>query len=159
MQNVLYTIKVKENDEKGVSIMTESTPVQIHVLSEIQNGQEKETIEMNTTGEYIEKGTYSYLRYEETHELGAVKTTVKMNEHEVIVMRSGAITMKQRFIKDTVTLTDYGTPFGKLQLETKTNSLSIKKAELESRLVILYDLQIDVNETHVHKLVITYKEA
>lgn len=37
--------------------MSESTPIRIHVLSEIQNqhDDEKETIEVSTTGEYILK--------------------------------------------------------------------------------------------------------
>lgn len=140
--------------------MSESTPIQIHVLSEIRNNHddEKETIEVDTTGEYIVKGNSTYLRYEEEHELGFVKTTVKVGANEVVVMRSGAVTMKQRFIEDEKTLTDYATPFGKLQLETYTKSLTIQKSELEDRLVILYDLQIDENEKHVHKLALTYKE-
>ncbi|MCV9885772.1 DUF1934 domain-containing protein [Metabacillus halosaccharovorans] len=140
--------------------MSESTPIQIHVLSEIrkEHEQDKETIEMNTTGEQFLKGNTVYLRYDEQHELGSVKTTVKIAPEEVMVMRSGAVTMKQRFIQGQKTMTDYATPFGKLQLEINTNSLTIDKTELEDRLVILYDLQIDENEKHVHKLMITYKE-
>ncbi|MCM3442950.1 MULTISPECIES: DUF1934 domain-containing protein [Bacillaceae] len=140
--------------------MSESTPIQIHVLSEIrkEHEQDKETIEMNTAGEQFLKGNTVYLRYDEEHELGSVKTTVKIAPEEVMVMRSGAVTMKQRFIQGQKTMTDYATPFGKLQLEINTNSLTIDKTELEDRLVILYDLQIDENEKHVHKLMITYKE-
>ncbi|WP_368658155.1 DUF1934 domain-containing protein [Metabacillus halosaccharovorans] len=140
--------------------MSESTPIQIHVLSEIrkEHEQDKETIEMNTTGEQFLKGNTVYLRYDEQHELGSVKTTVKIAPEEVMVMRSGAVTMKQWFIQGQKTMTDYATPFGKLQLEINTNSLTIDKTELEDRLVILYDLQIDENEKHVHKLMITYKE-
>lgn len=140
--------------------MSESTPIQIHVLSEIrkEHEQDKDTIEMNTTGEQFLKGNTVYLRYGEEHELGSVKTTVKIAPEEVMVMRSGAVTMKQRFIQGQKTVTDYATPFGKLQLGINTNSLIIDKTELEDRLVILYDLQIDENEKHVHKLMITYKE-
>ena len=140
--------------------MSESTPVQIHVLSTIRNqhDQDEETIEINTTGEHFIKGKTSYLRYEEEHELGFVKTTVKIAQNEVVVMRSGAVAMKQRFIEGIQTLTDYNTPFGKLQLETMTESLSYKTTEREGTLAVLYDLQIDEQEKHVHKLVITYKE-
>ena len=140
--------------------MSESTPVQIHVISEIHNehDHEKETIEVHTTGEYVLKGKTIYLRYEEEHELGFVKTTVKVTQNEVVVMRSGAVTMKQRFIQDAQTLTNYSTPFGRLQLETNTKSLSFETYELEGKLVILYDLQIDEKEKHVHKLMLTYKE-
>jgi uncharacterized beta-barrel protein YwiB (DUF1934 family) len=140
--------------------MSKSTPVQIHVLSEIRNknDNEKDSIEVRTTGEYFLKGKTIYLRYEEEHELGFVKTTVKIAENEVVVMRSGAVTMKQRFIEGTQTLTDYSTPFGKLQLETNTESLLFDTQELEGKLIILYDLQIDEKEKHVHKLMITYME-
>jgi uncharacterized beta-barrel protein YwiB (DUF1934 family) len=139
--------------------MSESTPIQLTVLSEIRNGNDdKETIEVKTTGEYVQKGKTLYIRYEEEHELGFVKTTVKIAGNEVVVLRSGAVAMKQRFSEGMVTLTDYSTPFGKLQLETKTKSLTIDTNELEGKLVILYDLQIDEKEKHVHKLVLTYKE-
>ncbi|WP_299093388.1 DUF1934 family protein [uncultured Metabacillus sp.] len=140
--------------------MSESTPVQIHVLSEIhnENDKEKDTIEIRTKGEFVLKGKTAYLRYDEEHELGFVKTTVKIAQGEVTVMRSGAVTMKQRFIQGKPTLTDYTTPFGKLQLETKTKSLEVKSKGLEGKLVILYDLQIDEKEKHVHTLMLTYKE-
>ncbi|MBM7605271.1 uncharacterized beta-barrel protein YwiB (DUF1934 family) [Metabacillus crassostreae] len=140
--------------------MTESTPVSIKVVSEIHNEKDHdiEKIEVDTTGEYIEKGRSIYLRYNEKHELGSVRTTVKISGDEVVVMRSGAVTMKQRFIQAIPTVTDYGTPFGKLQLQTFTHTLQFEKTELEDRLVILYDLQIDENEKHVHKLMISYKE-
>jgi uncharacterized beta-barrel protein YwiB (DUF1934 family) len=140
--------------------MSESTPIQLTVLSEIHNGKDndKETIEVNTTGEYVQKGKTMYIRYEEEHELGFVKTTVKIAKNEVVVMRTGAVTMKQRFSEGLLTLTDYSTPFGRLQLETKTKSLTMDTNELEGKLVILYDLQIDEKEKHVHKLVLTYKE-
>lgn len=140
--------------------MSESTPIQIHVLSEIhkEDDDDKDKIELHTTGEQYLKGETVYLRYDEEHELGSVKTTVKISSNEVMVMRSGAVTMKQRFIQDATTLTDYATPFGKLQLEIHTKSITIDKTELEDRLVILYDLQIDENEKHVHKLMMTYKE-
>jgi uncharacterized beta-barrel protein YwiB (DUF1934 family) len=140
--------------------MSESTPIQLHVLSEIRNGHDndKETIEVHTTGEYFLKGKTIYIRYNEEHDLGFVKTTVKIAENGVVVMRTGAVTMKQRFIESTPTLTDYSTPFGKLQLETNTESLTFDTHELEGKLVILYDLKIDENEKHVHKLLIAYKE-
>jgi uncharacterized beta-barrel protein YwiB (DUF1934 family) len=140
--------------------MSESTPIQLTVLSEIRNGKDdsKETIEVQTSGEYVQKGKTIYIRYKEEHELGFVKTTVKIVGNEVVVMRSGAVTMKQRFSEGMLTFTDYSTPFGKLQLETKTKSLTIETHELEGKLVILYDLQIDENEKHVHKLMMTYKE-
>jgi uncharacterized beta-barrel protein YwiB (DUF1934 family) len=140
--------------------MSESTPIQLTVLSEIRNGQDdsKETIEVQTSGEFVQKGKTIYIRYKEEHELGFVKTTVKIAGNEVVVMRSGAVTMKQRFSEGMLTLTDYSTPFGKLQLETKTKSLIIETHELEGKLVILYDLQIDEKEKHVHKLMMTYKE-
>jgi uncharacterized beta-barrel protein YwiB (DUF1934 family) len=140
--------------------MSKSTPIKIHVLSEIrsQHDHEKETIEVTTTGEYFLKGKTIYIRYEEKHELGSVKTTVKIAENDVVIIRSGAVTMKQRFTLGTLTLTDYSIPFGKLQLETYTQSLSFDQHELEGKLIILYDLKIAENETHVHKLMMTYKE-
>ncbi|MGG3803604.1 DUF1934 domain-containing protein [Metabacillus fastidiosus] len=142
--------------------MSISTPVQIKVLSEIQQEHdgEKEKIELYTEGECTVKGSTVYLRYEETHELGAVKTTVKLREQEVTIMRSGAVRMRQNFIEQEHTLTDYSTPFGKMQLDMRTKSLLIEKDNdvKEGKAVIIYDLQIGENDKHLHTLTITFKK-
>ncbi|MDQ0232184.1 DUF1934 domain-containing protein [Metabacillus malikii] len=140
--------------------MSNSTPIQIHVLSEIRNEKDRdnEKIEVTTVGECILKGSTKYIRYEEEHELGSVKTTVKIAADEVVVMRTGAVSMKQRFIEGAVTTTDYTTPFGKLQLETITNAVSHVSDLSEGKLVLQYDLQIDEKEKHIHTLEMTYKE-
>ncbi len=145
---------------KGSVYMSKSTPIQIHVLSEIRNEKDldKEQIEVRTKGEFILKGKTSYIRYEEEHELGSVKTTVKIAENEVVVMRTGAVVMKQRFIKGMVTATEYTTPYGRLQLATNTHSLSHVAENRQGKLVLHYDLQIDEKEKHVHTLMMTYKE-
>lgn len=141
--------------------MSISTPVQIKVLSAIQqqNDHEKEEIEFYTDGECTIKGSTIYLRYEETHELGAVKTTVKIKDREITVIRSGAVRMKQTFIENEQTSTDYSTPFGQMQLATKTNSLFLQtdKGAKEGKVVIIYDLIIGENDKHLHTLTISFK--
>ncbi|MFB8736071.1 DUF1934 domain-containing protein [Bacillus sp. SL00103] len=72
--------------------------ISIHVKSVMKPETEPaETIEFRTTGTYQEKNDKTYLTYHEEHEMGQVKTVVKMSEKEIFVMRSGAIQMKRLF--------------------------------------------------------------
>ncbi|MFC0272430.1 DUF1934 domain-containing protein [Metabacillus herbersteinensis] len=142
--------------------MATSTPIHIKVISEIQqlNDPDKEKIEFQTVGEYYIKENKTYIRYDEEHELGFVKTTLKMSENEVMVMRSGAVTMKQRFSENQLTATDYTTPFGKLQLVTHTKSIKVEKDQqkLQGFIRVIYELEIGENEKHLHTLFIAFKE-
>nr|WP_233099784.1 DUF1934 family protein [Bacillus velezensis] len=78
--------------------MRQETPVAIHVQSFIHNGSEEESVEFTSSGFYYVRNGKTYLSYHEEHDLGKIKTVVKITEKEILVMRSGAIQMKQRFI-------------------------------------------------------------
>ncbi len=140
--------------------MTVSKPVQIIVKTEINQGTEDENLELFTSGEHYVKDNASYLSYHEEHEYGKVKTIVKFNSDEVFIMRSGSISMKQRFIPGTETITDYQTQFGTLQLETNTTSISVRTMEGKSSGIIKvdYELQIGEEDSHLHTLHIMFRE-
>ncbi|MRX71114.1 DUF1934 family protein [Bacillus lacus] len=140
--------------------MKNSSPVQIHVHSVIKSGETEEIIEFKTTGEYYQKESSSYLSYKEEHDFGNVSTVVKMNEEEVFIMRSEALRMRQRFIPNEDTITDYKTPIGQLQLTTRTLGLAYDHSikPLQGRLKLTYELEIGEAEKHLHTLTISYKE-
>lgn len=140
--------------------MTERTPVNIHVISEIRDGEETEKIEIRTSGEYYLKGSIPYLSYSEEQDYGSIRTIIKLKEAEAVVIRSGAVSMRQRFIEDAETLTNYETQFGSMQLATFTDKMSFMPGSGASgSLEIGYQLKIGENQTHLHKLLISFKEA
>ncbi|ASB86970.1 DUF1934 family protein [Bacillus sonorensis] len=137
--------------------MDRETPVKIHVKSVIQEGSDLETIEFRTTGFYYMKKDKVYLSYHEEHEAGKVKTIVKASENEVLVMRSGAIEMKQRFIRGSRTVTHYKMPFGRLELGVNTKDISVNHQPLNGNINIVYDMLVSDDQKHLHKMSISYR--
>lgn len=139
--------------------MQNRMPVHIKVYNIIQQGTEKERIEFYTTGEYFQKDEAIYLSYEEEHDFGRVQSLLKISEDEALLMRSGAVKMRQRFQTDQSTTTNYETPFGTMRLTTRTKSLtwSTNEKQKHGTLKLEYDLDLG-HEKHVHTLTIEYKE-
>lgn len=134
--------------------MNRETPVIIHVQSVVNEGTDSETIEFQTTGQYYLKNNKIYLVYHEEHELGKVKTTVKAQADEVLIIRSGAIRMKQRFLPDVQTRSLYKMPFGELELGVDTKEIDISSGAIR----LVYDMLVDQDQRHLHTLTITFKE-
>lgn len=63
--------------------MKQETPITLHVKSVIEDDGNQEVIEFRTTGFYYVKQNKVYLSYYEEHDLGKVKTIVKVSEGEV----------------------------------------------------------------------------
>ncbi|MFN2744639.1 MULTISPECIES: DUF1934 domain-containing protein [Bacillus] len=137
--------------------MDQETPVDIHVKSVIREGSETETIEFRTTGFYYTKKDKIYLSYHEEHEAGKVKTIVKASDSEVLVMRSGAIEMKQRFRPGRRTVTHYKMPFGELELGVDTKDISVNHESREGKISIEYDMIVRDDQKHLHKMSISYR--
>lgn len=139
--------------------MKNGIPIQIHVHNEIQQGTDKETIEFWTTGEYSVKEEAIFISYKEEHDFGHVQSLLKISEKELYLMRSGAVKMRQRFIENEKTVSNYETQFGTFRLTTFTESLGIStnKASNRGTLKVQYHLGFG-EEQHIHTLTIQYKE-
>ncbi len=140
-------------------MMKNGVPVQIHVHNVIQQGDDQNVIEFWTTGYYSTKDGATYIQYEEEHDFGHVKSLLKWTENELYIMRSGAVKMRQRFIEQQQTISNYETQYGTFRLATLTKSLGISTNQTDNRgtLKVHYDLNIG-EEKHVHTLTIEYKE-
>ncbi|MBT0955402.1 DUF1934 family protein [Bacillus velezensis] len=138
--------------------MRQETPVAIHVQSFIHNGSEEESVEFTSSGFYYVRNGKTYLSYHEEHDLGKIKTVVKITEKEILVMRSGAIQMKQRFIPGASTLTQYKLPFGQMELRTETKNIQSDVGSSEGSVKLTYNMTVGENQEHVHNMTIQYKE-
>lgn len=110
--------------------MKQETPITLHVKSVIEDDGNDEVIEFRTTGFYYVKQQKVYLSYYEEHDLGKVKTIVKVSEGEVLIMRSGAVKMNQRFITGLPQLRNIKCHLVSLswkQAQNRFNLISVKK--------------------------------
>src|SRR5690554_2563999 len=105
-------------------------PVKIRLHSSIKHpGQDKETHELQATGRYIEKVNSLYLKYEEEQNGQKIQTTVKMDESEALIMRSGAVKMRLPFDTGRTRPGEYGNGAASMNLLVKTNRLEFTEKE------------------------------
>lgn len=138
----------------------EQMAVKITVNTTITNDSEKETYELITFGQYIQKKSSVFLRYDEVMEEGSAKTVVKVSEQEGSILRSGAVDMRLPFQMNKTLIGSYKTPYGVLDMETSTEEII---HEFDNRLRkglinIFYDLKMQGNQAGTYHLSITFEE-
>ena len=74
-------------------------PVHVHFVTEIREGARKETVAFEANGQYYVKGQGTYVTFQEPNEQGEVKTIIKIQDEQVLIMRSGAVSMRQTHVK------------------------------------------------------------
>jgi uncharacterized beta-barrel protein YwiB (DUF1934 family) len=138
----------------------DQSPVKVKVTTAIDDGQQKETFELTTFGRYYKKGSSSYLQYDEMMEDGTVHTTVKIKDREVLIIRSGAVSMRLHFRLDKRTPGNYQSPYGLLQTEADTRRMDIdfNVESAEGNIDILYEFIIQGSPAGTYQMNIDYKE-
>ena len=141
--------------------MSDVKQVKVQLNTTITAGEEKETFELTTNGTLQKKGETWYLRYDEVHsDMENVHTILKWAPEEVFIMRSGKVKMRQRFIKDLMTVGNYESPYGTMQMLTTSKSMDhvFNETTQEGRMMLIYDLNMNGNDVGNYKMEITYKE-
>jgi len=141
--------------------MSQIKAVSIQLNTTISNGEAEETYELLTFGTLQNKGGTWYLRYDEVHsDMENVHTILKWAPEEVFIMRSGKVKMRQRFIKDLMTVGTYESPYGTMQMLTTTKNLNhaFNEETREGRMILAYDLNMNGNDVGRYKMEINYKE-
>ena len=137
-------------------------PVQIRLHSSIKHpGQDKETHELEATGRYIEKSNSMYLKYEEEQNGRKIQTTIKMDDSEALIMRSGAIKMRLPFDTERTRPGEYGNGPASMKLLVKTNRLEFaEQAERgDGRFNVAYELHAEGSLLGAYEITITYSEG
>ena len=134
-----------------------SQKVTINVESSQDDGTEKEEISTENSGElYKKRGTY-YLKYEESAEgLEGVKTTVKIEEEKLTLIRQGAVRTIQNFIPDERTKFDYQTPHGTLNLALEVEKFDFTIEERKGEIRLEYIIYSQDSVVSNNSLVIQY---
>ncbi|MBR8645124.1 DUF1934 domain-containing protein [[Brevibacterium] frigoritolerans] len=94
--------------------------IKVTLQTKIKHGSETETYELVTFGTKMYKGADLYLQYKEENETGQTQTTIKHKPDETILLRNGAIKMRQLFRLQEATNGHYESIYGRLGLRTTT---------------------------------------
>ncbi|MBM7557045.1 DUF1934 domain-containing protein [Halanaerobacter jeridensis] len=134
-----------------------SQAVRINVESSQDDGSEQEEITTQSTGElYQKRGTY-YLKYEETAEgLEGVKTTVKIKEEEITLIRQGQVRTIQNFVPESRTQFDYKTPYGTLNLALEVEEFDLDINERAGEINLEYAVYSEEGLVSNNQLAIKY---
>ncbi|KOR14294.1 hypothetical protein AMC75_05340 [Staphylococcus carnosus] len=132
--------------------------IRIQTLQVIKRDGETDEFEYETNGTWQEKRQVEYIRYDEQIEDITIHVTLKIQDGEVKLMRSGEIKQNLHFVegKDTVSL--YEIPAGKIPLTVRTLSINHFIQPEMSKLKIRYELFQDEEKRGTYLYQITYKE-
>lgn len=121
---------------------------------------EPEVYELIVFGEVVPKGKSIYFRYVEQTPEGEVKNIVKFDEKNVSVIRTGAVKMRQNFIKGQETTCLLESPMGNIHLLMKTNSISytFNENKREYILKFIYYLSVQFEQIGKYEITLTATE-
>jgi uncharacterized beta-barrel protein YwiB (DUF1934 family) len=114
------------------------------VSKQVDSKDEDDIIEVVTPGEFYKEDNSYYAVYEET-EISGMKgttTTLRIDEENFTLTRTGTTTTEMKFKKDERDLTLYNTPHGALDLTVDTKELKMKVDSSGGDVFIDYDMII-----------------
>ena len=144
-------------EEKGNT----AKEVMVRLKTRIEHEDDAENIELVTFGTLHHMPNATYVRYiEHVENNGKINTTVKYDGNEMLIIRTGAVKMKQLYKIGSITEGSYDSIHGTLDLSTHTIALNhtVNKETNEEEFTVSYHLFLqDENVGHYH-LTLTVKE-
>lgn len=121
----------------------------LQMVSQIQEEDSEEPIEIINIGSYNVVGDKEYVMYEEVIEGESRKCSnlIKISGNAVEITKRGAVTAHLSFVAGEKTMTYYDTPFGNIYLGIFTRELDILRSE--GRINITIDYALELNYEHV----------
>lgn len=98
----------------------------IRILSLTTDGEgQEQKLEQNYQGTFTEKNGKFYAIYAEDAQSGleGTKTTLKWDEKQLLILRTGTVNHRQEFLMSQVDYSVYETPYLKLNLKAETTYL------------------------------------
>ena len=135
--------------------------VMVRLKTHIQYDDDEENIELITFGTLHHMPNATYIRYiEHVENNGKINTTVKYDGDEMLIIRSGAVKMKQLYKIGTETSGSYDSIHGTLDLTTRTNKLehTIHPETNEETFHVSYNLFLQHENVGNYSLTLTVKE-
>lgn len=114
--------------------------INIHTIQYNEYG-EKNDIKSNATGTLYEKRDNTYVVYREKEDGKETTTSIKIENDKITIKRFGEINSTMIFKENKTINSNYTTPQGMFNVETKTTNLSIKN---EENIIIEIDYNIEI---------------
>lgn len=137
------------------------TPVNVEMVTKITQDGEKDEIRLSAKGSLVHKNDWVYVLFTETLEgVGEVNTTLKIGTSEMLILRSGSVSMRQVYIYGQKTEGTYEMPFGKLATEVQTHHLAVlwEDSGRAGRVQFGYDLKLQGEEAGQYHITIAIEE-
>lgn len=137
----------------------EKQKIKVTLQTKMTFGADTESYELITFGTSIHKGADLYLQYTEESEAGTTKTTIKHKPNETVLLRGGAIQMRQLFRLHETTNGHYESEYGMLGLWTTTEQIKHEwnEQERQGRLTLHYQLHMQGSEPGQYEMTIIYQ--
>lgn len=118
-----------------------------------------EGIELVSLGEFFKQDDFYYAIYDESEISGmeGTRTTLKMRDDKVIIIRDGTTSTNMEFEKNKQNISLYNTPYGMLELKLKTNDMDVNINENGGNASIKYDMQMEGQEIIRTNIIINIK--
>lgn len=135
-------------------------PVKVTLKSAIQHpGQEPDQVELETDGTIVEKAGSRYLRYEEGKNQETIKTIIKLNPEDALIMRTGALQMRLPFELNGTRFGTYANGPLSMDLQVQTKALSIEAERTAGTFHVHYEMHSEDAMLGSYQLTITYAEG
>ncbi|WP_432353996.1 DUF1934 domain-containing protein [Sporosarcina sp. A2] len=137
-----------------------AVPVKIKLKSAIQHpGQETDKYELEINGTIVEKLGNRYLRYEEEQNRERIKTMIKLDPDDALVMRTGAVQMRLPLELNGKRVGTYANGPLAMDLLIETKALSIKNKRTAGEFYVQYDMHSEQALLGSYQLTIHYSEG
>ena len=117
-------------------------------------------VELISPGTSHKKGNTQYVRYEESSVTGmdGVKTTIKIHDDSIVLLRTGAVSMRHQYVRGEERESVYETPYGDLHMAVKTHELTVDFHNGTGRVHLGYDISIEGEWQFYNQLDIDVRE-
>ncbi len=134
--------------------------VKIKIDSKQDDGQEILEVNKKNQGVLYNKAGTFYLKYtEDLEDVTEVKTTLKIKEDNLTLIRRGNLNSVQHFIRGEKTSFDYKTPYGKFSFELEVKEFLVDVSLEQGQIDIVYELYNQEQLVGVNSLTVAYEEA
>lgn len=139
-----------------------SIPVQLKITSTItQQGEKPEQIEFWSEGTLMEKRGQIYLQYTEVQEDSHIRTTLRFDDKDAMIIRNGDVKMRMPFVVGESQRGHYQSQFGQLPLFTQVKEMKYHPSETthSGRFYLQYELIIGSEHAGNFILELQYTEG
>jgi len=135
------------------------TRVRIELDTVIRDDQTMDRIKHTFKGTLAKKGRMTVITYREhLEEKQYVDTFMTITDDKINVKRTGTVSMNQAFIEQARTECVYTHPHGNMHMETFTTESSHEVTENGGKVVLVYEVKLNGQDSRQHELMLTYQE-